>query len=349
MDAFYASIEQRDNPALRGKPIGVGGTSRRGVLATASYEARQFGVRSAMPNGLALKKCPHLILVKSRFDVYKRVSAQIREIFHRYTDLVEPLSLDEAYLDVTEPKQGPPSATLLAEQIRKEVFETTQLTCSAGVSYNKFIAKTASDFNKPDGITVVLPDQAQEFLEKLPIAKFHGIGKVTAERMRALGIHSGADLAKADLPTLRLHFGKAGKFFYNIVRGIDDRPVISSRERKSIGAERTFEENISDLGEMGARLDDIVKEVSRRAEKSMSAGKTVTLKIKFSDFVQITRSKTLPNPVRSYEDLLPVIKELLQQAPLRDREVRLLGASLSNLKKPEELEGQQIKIPFPDL
>ena len=291
MDAFYASVEQHDDPDLRGKPIAVGGGSDRGVVAAASYEARKYGVRSAMPSVTAKRLCPDLIFVKSRFDRYREVSAQIREIFHDYTDLVEPLSLDEAYLDVTENKYNFPSATIIAYEIRRRIYETTGITASAGISVNKFIAKIASDYNKPNGQKTIVPEEIIEFLEELEIRKFHGIGKVTAEKMYQFGIFTGKDLKRKSLEFLVENFGKSGSHYYKIVRGIHKSPVKPDRIRKSLGAERTFSENISSEVFMKERLIQIAEEIEKRIAKSDVSGKTVTLKIKYRDFKTQTRSK----------------------------------------------------------
>ena len=345
MDAFYASIEQRDNPKLKGKPIAVGGYSQRGVLATASYEAREFGIHSAMPTRQALKICPHLILVKPRFEAYKEVSRTIQAIFHEYTDLVEPLALDEAFLDVTHPQQGPPSAFLIAQEIRKRIFETTQLTCSAGVSSNKFVAKVASDLNKPNGITLIKPEEIVKFMEELKIEKFFGIGKVTARRMHALGIYKGIDLKNTPLEQLLINFGKAGQFYHQLVRGIDDRPVRPNRTRKSIGAERTFEQNYTEIDFLKLKLDDIASEVFRRMSKAQFIAKTITLKIKYGDFSQHTRSRTTLNPITTQEEINRIAHELLEQSSL-EQEVRLLGISLSNLISLNHSEGIQLSLNF---
>ncbi len=331
MDAFYASVEQRDNPRFRNKPVVVGGSRHRGVVAAASYEARKFGIHSAMPSVTAYKKCPRIIFVKPRFEVYREVSRQIREIFKRYTDLVEPLSLDEAYLDVTENKVGQPSATLIAQEIRAAIKAETQLTASAGVSYNKFLAKVASDFHKPDGQMVVTPEMATEFLAALPIHKFYGIGKVTARRMTAMGIHTGKDLIAFKKADLQEKFGKAGGWYYYIVRGEDIREVKPHRIRKSLGAERTFEEDIADVDFMWLKLKKIIGTVWKRAEKSQILGKTVTLKIKYYNFVQTTRSSTLSGFVTSEAELCDVIRELLQKPEPPTQPVRLLGVTLSHL------------------
>lgn len=330
MDAFYASVEQLDNPELRGKPVAVGGGSERGVVSAASYEARKFGVRSAMAGGLARRLCPELIFVKTRFERYREISAQIREVFFEYTDLVEPLSLDEAYLDVTENKKGNPSASLIAKEIRAKIKEKTGLNASAGISINKFIAKVASDINKPNGQKTIGPEEVIPFLEKLDIRKFYGVGKVTAEKMYQLGIFTGNDLKLKSLEYLQDKFGKSGTFYYNVVRGIHNSQVKPDRIRKSLGAERTFSENISSEIFMIERLENIADEIERRLKKSDVAGKTVTLKIKYSDFTLKTRSKTLPYFIRSKEVILETARELLFQEKM-ENSVRLLGITLANL------------------
>lgn len=344
MDAFYASVEQRDNPSYRGKPLAVGGSRERGVVAAASYEARQYGVRSAMASALAYRKCPQLIFVKPRFEVYKKVSNQIRSIFHEYTDLVEPLSLDEAYLDVTVNKKGLPSATLIAGEIRQRILEKTGLTASAGISVNKFLAKTASDINKPNGQYLIKPEKAAEFVATLPIHKFHGIGKVTAEKMHGLGIQHGADLRRWTEASLVKQFGKSGRYYYQIARGIDTREVNPNRIRKSIGAENTFSENLIDEREMLEELQEIAMEVAHRLQKGQRQGKTLTLKIKFGDFVQITRSKTISYPFSSLETIHSLSQELLLQEKLEGKEVRLLGLTVSGLDQPQS--GGQLTIQF---
>ncbi|RXR33542.1 DNA polymerase IV [Flavobacterium piscinae] len=330
MDAFYASVEQKDFPELIGKPLAVGGSEIRGVISAASYEARKFGVRSAMSGVQAKKLCPELVFVRPRFERYTEISKIIRKIFFEYTDLVEPLSLDEAYLDVTQNKKGNPSATLLAQEIRKRIFEETGLTASAGISINKFVAKVASDYNKPNGQKTVNPDEVEPFLEALDIRKFYGIGKVTAERMYQLGIYTGKDLKNRSLEFLEQHFGKSGTHYYFIVRGIHNSPVKPNRISKSVGAERTFNENLSSEVFMEERLESIAKELERRLQKHKIAGKTVTLKIKYSDFSQQTRSKTLPYFISDKALLLETAKELLYQEKLKES-VRLLGISLNNL------------------
>lgn len=346
MDAFYAAIEQRDDPALRGKPVAVGGAGQRGVVASASYEARRYGVRSAMPSKTALRLCPNLIFVKHRFPVYTQVSKQIREIFLDYTDLVEPLSLDEAYLDVTENKKGIASAMQIAMDIRRRIFEETQLTASAGVSFNKFLAKVASDINKPDGMKTILPDEALDFLEKLSVEKFHGIGKVTADRMKKMGIRTGGDLKKFTEIELAQRFGKAGRHFYRIVRAEDNRPVNPNRIRKSIGAERTFSEDLSSAQEMKDRLAYISEVVFNHLEKHENFGRTVTLKMKTPAFKIHTRSKTFGGEVRTLAALQAAVFELLDQSLEEIEAVRLLGVTVSNLEKEMAGEGVQLEFDF---
>ncbi len=343
MDAFYASVEQRDDPELQGKPIAVGGSSKRGVVAAASYEARKYGVRSAMPSVTAKRLCPDLIFVKHRFDVYREVSHQIREIFHDYTDLVEPLSLDEAYLDVTKNHFDYPSATIIAYDIRRRIYEETGLTASAGISINKFIAKVASDYNKPNGQKTITPDEVTEFLEELEIRKFHGIGKVTAEKMYQLGIFRGSDLKERPLEFLVEYFGKSGAHYYNIVRGIHNSPVKPNRTRKSLGAERTFSENISSELFMKERLEQIAEEIEKRLSKTEVAGKTVTLKIKYRDFKTQTRSKTLNQYISQKKDILNVAIQLMEQERFRES-VRLLGITLSNLDNEKTEEEEQVEV-----
>ena len=330
MDAFYASVEQMDNPKLKGKPLAVGGGGKRGVVSAASYEARKFGVKSAMAGNLAIKLCPHLIFVRPRFDRYHEISKQIRKIFFDYTDLVEPLSLDEAYLDVTENKKGNPSATLIAKDIRQRIFDEVGLTASAGISINKFIAKVASDYNKPNGQKTVNPEDVIAFLEQLDIRKFYGIGKVTAKKMYQKGIFTGSDLKSKSLEFLESNFGKSGKYYYHVVRGIHNSEVKTNRIRKSLAAERTFHDNLTSEVFMLEKLDQIAQEVSKRLSKSKVAGRTITLKIKYSDFTLQTRSKTLPYFVSDNAIILETAKDLLYQDKL-DNSVRLLGISLSNL------------------
>jgi len=352
MDAFYASVEQHDNPELRGKPIAVGGGAKRGVVTAASYEARKFGVRSAMSGVVAHRSCPQLIFVKPRFDRYKEVSQQVRKVFFEYTDLVEPLSLDEAYLDVTENKKGNPSATLIAEDIRQKIYERTGLTASAGISINKFIAKVASDYNKPNGQKTVNPEEVITFLEELEIRKFYGVGKVTADKMYNLGIFTGRDLKKKPLEFLYENFGKSGAHYYKVVRGIHMSVVKPHRVPKSVGAERTFSENLSSEVFMLERLEHIAEELERRLTKNQVAGKTLTLKIKYSDFTLQTRSKTLPYFIAGRALILETAKELLYQEKLQNS-VRLLGISLANLntdkkqlKNEEKPLSVQLKFDF---
>ena len=330
MDAFYASVEQLDNKELKGKPVAVGGSSERGVVAAASYEARKFGVRSAMSGVLAKKKCPHLIFVKPRFSRYKEISGKIRQIFNDYTDLIEPLSLDEAFLDVTENKKGNPSASLIAQEIRDRIFNELNLRASAGISINKFIAKVASDINKPNGQKTINPEEVILFLEELSVNKFYGVGKVTAAKMNNLGIFKGLDLKNKSLEELTKLFGKAGKFYYNIVRGVHNSPVKPNRVRKSIAAERTFSKNISSEVFMLERLDKIAEELEKRMMKSETKGKTITLKIKYSDFTQQTRSKTVQSFLQTKDEIMPIVKELVYQEKFKNS-VRLLGISFSNL------------------
>lgn len=351
MDAFYASVEQLDNPDLRGKPIAVGGSSKRGVVSAASYEARKFGVRSAMSSVVALKNCPELIFVKANFKRYKEISNQVREIFYEYTDKVEPLSLDEAYLDVTDNKKGNPSATLIAEEIRKKIKEKTGLNASAGISINKFIAKVASDYNKPNGQKTVPPSEVISFLENLEIKKFYGVGKVTTKKMYRLGIFTGKDLKEKSKEYLDQHFGKSGRFYFHVVRGEHFSEVKSSRTRKSLAAERTFSENISSEIFMIKKLEDIASEVEKRLKKSKVAGKTITLKIKYSDFTLQTRSKTLPYYIADKTIIMETVKELLFQSAIQNS-VRLLGISLSNLNTqkgkspPKKVVAVQLKFDF---
>jgi len=330
MDAFYASVEQLDNPDLRGKPVAVGGNEIRGVVSAASYEARKFGVRSAMSGVAAKRNCPELIFVKPNFARYKEVSAEIRRIFYEYTDLVEPLSLDEAYLDVTQNKKGNPSATLIAQEIRQRIKDVTGLNASAGISINKFVAKVASDVNKPNGQKTIPPEEVIPFMEALDVKKFYGVGKVTKEKMYRLGIYTGSDLKTKTKEYLTEHFGKGGGSYYQIVRGVHLSQVKSSRKQKSLAAERTFDQNIASEIFMLDRLEEIANEVEKRMKKSKLAGKTITLKIKYSDFTLQTRSKTLPLFVSASDLILETVKELLFQEKMKDS-VRLLGISISNL------------------
>lgn len=345
MDAFYASVEQLDNPELRGKPVAVGGSKERGVVAAASYESRKFGVRSAMSSQLAKRKCPDLIFVKPRFARYKEISNQVRNIFHEFTDLVEPLSLDEAYLDVTYSKKGKPSATLIAQEIRNRIFEETRLTASAGVSFNKFLAKVASDVNKPNGIFVITPAKADDFIDNLEIRKFYGIGKVTAEKFNKMGIWFGRDLKKLERLELTRTFGKAGNYYYEICRGEDNRPVQPSRERKSVGAEQTFSADLyyeKDLETEMLKIADIVWE---RAKLSEVKAKTLTLKYKYADFEQHTRSKTITGYFNSKAELIKESKQLMKSGTFT-KGIRLLGLTLSNFQQEEIKRPVQLTIEF---
>jgi len=345
MDAFYASVEQRDNPEYRGKPLAVGGSRDRGVVAAASYEARKFGVFSAMPSKIAYRKCPGIIFIKPRFEVYRCVSKQIREIFFEYTNLVEPLSLDEAYLDVTENKKGLKYARDIAFEIKSRIREELKLTASTGVSYNKFLAKIASDYRKPNGYFLIHPIHALDFIEKLPIGNFHGVGKVTAMKMKNLGILSGADLKNHDLPDLVRWFGKAGSYYYKIARGIDDRAVEPDRERKSISTENTFNSDLMTRYEMEDQLSIISEELYRRMKKYNIYGRTLTLKLKYSDFTLITRSKSVHHMITGLEDLLSLMMEIFENLVLENKGVRLLGLGISNLE-PIKNEGVQLTLDF---
>jgi DNA polymerase IV len=351
MDAYYASIEQRDNPQYKGKPIVVGGfpEGRGGVVATASYEARKFGVRSAMSSKRAVQLCPQLIFVRPRFDVYKETSKQIRAIFSRYTDLIEPLSLDEAYLDVTQDKMDIGSAIEIARLIRQSIRTELQLTASAGVSVNKFLAKIASDLHKPDALTFIGPSAVTAFMEKLPVEKFYGVGKVTAEKMKQMGLFTGADLKKLSEAELMRHFGKSGHFYYQIVRGIDSREVEPYRETKSVGAEDTFPFDLTMVEDMNDELDKIAKIVSERLMRHELKGKTITLKVKFSDFRQITRSQTVEEGLDDRHAITAIAKSLLANAELNEQKVRLLGISMSNFgeavaKVREDIAPYQLKL-----
>ena len=351
MDAFYASVEQRDDPALRGKPIAVGGSGERGVVAAASYEARVFGVRSAMPSSTARRKYPDLIFVKPRFDVYKAVSQQIRAVFAEYTPLIEPLSLDEAYLDVTENLKQLASATQIAQQIKDTIKEVTGLTASAGVSYNKFLAKLASDYNKPDGLFVIKPNQGLAFVETLTVGQFHGIGPATAAKMNKLGIATGLDLRRQTEGFLVRHFGKAGHFYHAIANAIDHRPVQPDRERKSIGSETTFGTDLSEWAELIDGLQRPITDLWQDCQRLKTTGRTLTLKIKYADFQQITRSRSVGSVIISEAQLTHLAHALLQaQMPL-PKGVRLLGVSLSNLEptdRPAQRneDGKQLEIGF---
>ena len=335
MDAFFASVEQLDNPELRGKPVAVGGSGERSVVAAASYEARKYGVRSAMPSVTARRLCPGLIFVRHHFERYHEISRRVLEIFKQYTDLVEPLSIDEAFLDVTTDKRNIGSATLIAREIKKEIRNQTGLTASAGISVNKFLAKIASEVKKPDGLYIIRPEEAEGFIEKLPVEKFYGIGRVTAEKMHKLGVHTGADLKKWDLVSLVRNFGKIGVFYFDIVRGIDERPVEPESERKSIGTELTFEKDLTTQFEIVAELYRIEKELMSRIEEAGTSGRTITVKIKFADFKQITRSKTLTNYIRDFDNLHKEVSEIRKSLNLEGSLIRLLGVSISNLETDE--------------
>ena len=353
MDAFYASVEQRDNPELRGIPLVVGGLpqGRGGVVATASYEARKFGIRSAMSSKQAQQLCPHAVFVKPRFDAYKEASRKIREIFSRYTDLIEPLSLDEAYLDVTDDKLGIGSAIEIAQQIKQAIKNELRLTASAGVSINKFVAKIASDINKPDGLKFIGPSAIENFMEQLAVEKFHGVGKVTAQKMKKMGLFTGADLKKLEEEELKKHFGKVGGFYYRIVRGIDNREVQPHRETKSVAAEDTFPYDLTTTEEMETELDKIAVIVCNRLQANQLMGRTITLKIKYGDFKQITRNQSLLAGVNDLETIADTAKKLLASTAPDDKKIRLLGISLSNfhpiaVKQKEEKAAGQLKLPL---
>jgi DNA polymerase IV len=332
MDAFYASVEQRDNPKYQGKPLVVGGSpDKRGAVAAASYEARQYGIHSAMPSRTALQRCPHLIFATPRFDVYRGISEQIRAIFKRYTDLVEPLALDEAYLDITTNKVDNPSATAIARDIKRDILNETKLTASAGVSLNKFLAKIASGMNKPDGLTVILPTEAEAFVEALAIESFYGIGPATANKMHELGIHTGTDLKHWSEIDLVQQFGKTGRFYYQIARGIDERPVNPNRIRKSIGAETSFDPDLEDIDKIEQELNAIAQVVQQRLEQNAAKGRTITLKVKFADYQQITRSRTMLGFIAGESLILAIVQELLRGIDLSNTKIRLLGITLSNL------------------
>ncbi|NNE26124.1 MAG: DNA polymerase IV [Saprospiraceae bacterium] len=336
MDAFYASVEQRDFPHLKGKPIAVGGGENRGVTTTASYEARKFGVRSAMPGYKAKQLCPQLIFMPPRFDVYKQVSDQIRSVFRNYTDIIEPLSFDEAFLDVTENKKGEEIATYLAQAIKTEIKAVTELSCSAGVSYCKFLAKVASDMNKPDGLTVIKPHQAEAFLEELPISKFFGVGKVTGRKMAALGIEFGKDLKKWSRFDLVERFGKAGSFYYDIVRGIDERPVKAERVRKSLGVERTLDEDLAEMDDILPVLERLIDLFFKRLQKADNFGRTITLKLKTHEFQTLTRSQSRNYFVKDQNEIRTIAIQLLESNMEAFEKIRLIGLTASNLE--DELE-----------
>ena len=341
MDAFYASVEQRDEPSLKGKPVAVGG-GHRGVVAAASYEARKFGIRSAMPSVTARRRCPDLIFVKPRFDVYRSVSQQIRAIFADYTELIEPLSLDEAYLDVTEDRRGLGTARAIAEDIRRRIRAETGLTASAGVSYCKFIAKIASDHRKPDGLCVITPDKGPEFVASLPVARFHGIGPVTAKKMEQLGIVTGADLREWSIAALQAKFGSAAEWYWRICRGIDERVVKPDRPYKSVSAERTFDEDLRDAATLSAELERIAGYAWNRIERAEVAGRTVTLKVKYGDFTLITRSKSFVAPVPDFQSFTAAGQALLNALHPLPRGIRLLGLGLHNLTEVNNAGPEQL-------
>ena len=343
MDAFYASVEQRDNPELRGKPVAVGG-GHRGVVTAASYEARPYGVRSAMPSVTAKRKCPDLIFVKPRFDVYRAVSQQIRAIFFDYTELVEPLSLDEAYLDVTEDRHGLGSARAIAEDIRRRIREETGLTASAGVSYCKFIAKLASDHRKPDGLCVITPEKGADFVASLPVARFHGVGPVTARKMEQLGILTGADLREWSLAALQTRFGSSAEWYWRICRGIDERSVKPDRPYKSVSAERTFDEDLREPERLAAELERIAGYAWARIERAEVAGRTVTLKVKFGDFTIITRSKSFASLVPDLTAFVNAGQTLLSALHPLPKGIRLIGLGLHNLSEGGEGEPVQLGL-----
>lgn len=345
MDAFFASVEQRDNPSLRGRPVIVGGSpDSRGVVASCSYEARKFGIHSAMSSSQARRLCPWAVFVRGRFDAYRAVSSELHEIFREYSDMVEPLSLDEAYIDVTENKKSAVSATLIAREIRSLIYRNTGLTASAGVSYNKFIAKVASDYNKPNGVTVVTPKRALEFLDSLPVGKFYGIGKVTEKRLLSLGVAKGSDLRKLDRAFLLESFGKAGGFYYDIVRGIDQRPVEPERERKSVGKEHTFSADVLSISEIMSYLEKIALEVHSVLMKNSLQGKTITLKVKYRDFVSVTRSISLYEPARSAREIMGYIPALLEKTDAGKVPVRLLGIAVSALERTDSAADRQLLL-----
>ena len=332
MDAFYASVEQRDNPSIRGLPVVVGGQPQsRGVVAACSYEARVFGVHSAMPSAQAYRLCPQAIFIPPRFDIYKAVSEQIHCVFRRFTDKVEPLSYDEAYLDVTDVRDFQGSATRMARAIKREIFESTQLTASAGVSYNKFFAKIASAMNKPDGLTVILPEQGEDFVASLPVGKFHGVGRVTEEKMHALGIETGADLRGWSLAELQEYFGKSAQYYFNIARGIDNRPVEHTRQRQSIGSETTFQVDLTDTLRMIDQLEQLAVEVADTLLEKSLAARTLTIKVRYANFQIVTRSHSLTSHISCADDMFPWLPLLLKRTEAGNRAVRLLGVSASGL------------------
>jgi DNA polymerase-4 len=347
MDAFFAAVEVRENPQLRGKPVIVGSPpNSRGVVSTCSYEARKYGIHSAMPTTKAYRLCPHAIFIKPHFELYVRISRQIHEIFYDYTDLVEPLSIDEAFLDVTSNKKDNPSATLIAKEIKERIKQKTDLTASAGVSYNKFLAKIASDLDKPDGLVVITPQKAKSALQKLPIGKFYGIGKVSEKKMHRLGIHTGADLLRWSREELVRHFGKVGNFYYDCVHGIDKREVQATRIRKSLGMERTFSEDIADITKMYSFLRWCATEVSTKLEQKKIKGKTLTLKLRYEDFSSVSKSRTLEFYFDNCATIETLGKELLDELRPQTKKVRLLGLSVSSLIHYKEQITEQLYLPF---
>ncbi|MFK5986174.1 MAG: DNA polymerase IV [Pseudomonadota bacterium] len=346
MDAFFASVEQRDNPALYGQPVVVGGRpDSRGVVAAASYEARQFGICSAMPCSQAYRKCPHTIFVKPRFEAYRKVSQQIRQIFAQYSDLIEPLSLDEAYVDVTKNKVEQISATIIAQEIRAKILECTQLTASAGVSYNKFLAKIASDINKPNGIKVILPEQGEAFVAELAIGKFYGIGKVTEEKMKKIGIYTGADLKAKSMHFLNHHFGNSANYFYNVSRGIDNREVkISTGLRKTMSNESTFSSDIDEMDELFKQLSRLAKKIIEDCDKKNIYGRTLTIKVKYADFHQITRSQSFQQVLKDYQQVYSMCKKLLLSTEAGKRKIRLLGVGISSFENKQFKQIQQMTL-----
>ncbi len=346
MDAFYASIEQRDNPELKGKPIAVGRPQERGVVAAASYEARKYGVRSAMSSKKAMELCPELIFVPGRMDVYKSVSAQIHEIFHDYTDVIEPLSIDEAFLDVTENKKNMELAVDIAREIKARIRSELHLIASAGVSYNKFLAKIASDYRKPDGLCTIHPDQALDFIAHLPVESFWGVGKVTAKKMHQLFIHTGKDLRECSLEMLTHYFGKAGRLYYDFARGIDNRPVETLHIRKSVGCEHTLERDITLRSAMIIELYHVATELVERLKRHQFKGNTLTLKIKFNDFSQITRSLSSSETMYTLQSILPKAKKLMSEVDYEHHPVRLIGLSVSNPVNERKGTWRQLELPF---
>ena len=347
MDAFFAAVEIRDNPELKGKPIIVGGKpNSRGVVSTCSYEARKYGIHSAMPSATAAKLCPHAIFIHSNFGAYREASEQVREIFFEYTDLVEPVSIDEAYLDVTENHKNIPSATQIAKEIRAKIFAKTKLTASAGVSYNKFLAKIGSDLNKPDGMTVIPPNKAADVLEALPIRKFHGVGKVSEQKLLKFGIRTGADLKKWSQKDLMIHFGKAGSYYYNVVRGIDNRKVEISHIRKSMGMERTYAVDIEDEADMKVKLSEYTKKMYNKMVERGFGSKTISLKLKYANFDVISRSKTITENFDSEGIAVNIVLEMFEESYQTDRKVRLLGISFSNLESDDDVIEKQMVLAF---